>query len=67
MNADDPAFPYLDNEGRDFPGLTKREHIAIQLMAGMMSDPNMIGGRPEFAKSATEAAGALIAELNKPE
>lgn len=57
------AFP-----ARTFPsntGLSKREYIATQCLAGLLGDPDKIGTYPEIAVQAVECADALLAELAK--
>lgn len=64
----DPAFPIVAvnrDETQIWPGLTKREYIALHLMQGIMSGPmNMTLDNIERAASdAVVAANALIRKL----
>ena len=60
-NGYEPASP-CDR----FPGLTKREHFAAQMLAAMLVDPQGVPG-DILAKEAVRAADALLIELEKRE
>ena len=63
-NSDKSAMPTQSNGGDIFGGLTKREMMAMHMMAARISIP----GAPddEFdAKRAVAATDALLAELEK--
>lgn len=47
------------------PGLTKKEHAAIQIMAGLISDGNIKESPESFAEQSVKCAKALFAELEK--
>lgn len=64
-HADDDAFP-SDRSGS--PGLTKREHIATQMMAGLYANPHheaVRAAHADLASLAVEATDALIDALNR--
>ncbi len=68
MNANDAAFPY---DVANNSGLTKREHIATQILAGILAADAGLSVRQEpgmdyhVANLAVWYADALIAELSK--
>ena len=66
-NSDVPAMPLpLGNDttaGCD--GLTKREMMAMHMMAGMLSRSGHSLNESDVAKDATRAADALLAELER--
>lgn len=74
--AHSPAFPCADLNQDGTPynqwfGLTKREHIATELFAAMITTsgaPALLGigpGEDQFARAAVKLADVLIAELAK--
>lgn len=69
-NANKPANSAVlighNNTRVYYGGLTKREHIATEIMAGFASDPTMDGPKT-CAEIAVEWAEALLAELEKRE
>ncbi len=67
MNPQEPAFPV---DGTHIMGLTKREFIAIQLMAGLLSNVGNHTTEAVFIYAAHKAVcftDALMAELSKPQ
>lgn len=66
VNGAEPAFP-----SPGFRGLTKREHVATQLLAGMLAGQLMVQGGPlgpralETAQLAVALADVLLLELAK--
>jgi len=71
--GDQPAYSntYKNNDGTlDYEsGMTIREKIAAQCLAGILSNPDKSmnhWGYDEFAMSAVRSADALIVELSKP-
>ena len=66
--GDQPAFPRQDDVyDHGCTGLTKREHAAIQIMAGFAANHEMNEMDTErLAKLAVEEADALMDELEKP-
>lgn len=68
-NPNDPAFASPKREGFESLintlGLTKREYFAALAMSGMLANSQRIGRNDEYAKTAVNAADALIAEMNK--
>ncbi|MBW4633912.1 MAG: hypothetical protein KME30_19015 [Iphinoe sp. HA4291-MV1] len=61
--SDRPAFP-----SNHHPGLSKREYIAVQFMAVLMSDQrNLSETYSAIAKNAIVAADAFLAELANEE
>ena len=66
-NSDVPAMPLpLGNDttaGCD--GLTKREMMAMHMMAGMLSKSGHSLNESDVAMDATRAADALLAELER--
>lgn len=69
----EPAYPSLKNTGESYAGLSKREHIAALLLAGLLSNPNVVKGPTladrhyyaEADKVAVRMANALIIELSR--
>lgn len=62
-----PAFP-SDRSPTYRPGLSTRDHIAIQIMASIMAgsgDSITHKGLQSYAKQAYAAADALLEESNK--
>lgn len=68
-NGNDCAFPMMDHSPSTGPnfyyGLTKREYFAIQIMAGLASDPNFNTASGTSAEISVRGADALLAELAK--
>jgi hypothetical protein len=86
-NANSPAMPAKamftsdgkvhdfqcgDNAQFCFPGMTKREMIAMNAMQGLLSDPNYVElydtpeeWRKNIVEASVEFADALLAELDK--
>lgn len=62
-NGDEPAYPSV--EKNDWHGLTKRESMAMQIMAGVQFCPDM--NRHDMARIAVSRADALLAELARTE
>jgi len=70
--ADQPAHPRTIQfvttrqppHSQSFPGMTLREHAAIQIASGLCADPQFMG---EIAPNAVCLADALMAELEKPQ
>ena len=60
-NGDASAFPFEGESMLEW-GLTKREYIAVQIMASLLSDPAAIRCRDiyQLAKDANECADALL-------
>jgi hypothetical protein len=64
-NANESAFVAINMDGR-YDGLTKREYMATQLMAGLLANSSNIDNlMTDDATLAVEAADALLAELAK--
>ena len=72
-NADMPAIPIVNSDGAAVrygtagltaDGLTKREIVAMHMMAHLMPDQNFESYASQ-AKSAVLAADALLAELGR--
>ena len=72
-NANETAYPCVDNEGMGDPGLTKREAFAMAAMQGLLSSTNYpasINGVDacEYklcASASVLQADALLVELDK--
>lgn len=71
-NGDMPAMPVdrCDSDAIEagiqvFSGLTKREMMAMHMMASVMLRNDVTGTLCDFAEVATEAADALLAELER--
>ena len=69
-NSDMPAMPFIEKPEYqwNYSGLTKREHIAIAAMQGMLANPAMIDIHNKesiewIAKHARGQADALLKEL----
>lgn len=67
-NADVPAYP--PNPRSSYSGLTKREHIAIELMRGLLVNPSegwAVSGETvaRAAKAARIGADELLKELEE--
>ena len=73
--GNEPAYPLtIPPQGNfegvlPYDGMTIREKIAAQCLAGILSNPDKSmnhWGYDEFAMSAVRSADALIVELSKP-
>ena len=74
-NADMPAMPLLLDTKMSpsggsvaddyFEGLTKREMMAMHMMAGMLSKSGHSLNESDVARDAVRAADALLAELER--
>ena len=71
-NGDMPAMPITLKDGEvwsedcDYAnGLTKREMMAMHMMAGMLSKFDHSLNESDVARDATRAADALLAELER--
>lgn len=66
-NADMPAMPATLATGEVFEGLTKREKIAIHMMASLIQNGaiNEIGNEDWYAKRACQLSDFLLEELDK--
>ena len=66
-NADQPAFPadlFQKNNGSS--GLTKREHVAAMICAGLCANPALKDSSSrQLADLAKDQADALLAALEK--
>ncbi len=63
--GNEPAFP-INTEGGIFRGLTKREHVATQILAGSLGGLFISKDTKELSvRLAVEYADALLAELEK--
>ena len=58
--SDQPAFPARDEQTR---GMTIREYIATQIMAGITDGTEDAVSLPYTAQTAVQAADALLAAL----
>jgi hypothetical protein len=66
IDPDSNAFPSKSSDGSVSSGLTKREYIATQIFASLLtSEKYNRGYGDETAKEAISFADALIAQLNK--
>lgn len=71
--GDIPAYPVPNNTKSWHLGLTKREAIAKDALAGMLADPNCTNKphatlsewQKEIARQATQLADALLEQLAK--
>ena len=64
MKADDRCFPVSDGNAVYDPGLTVRDHIAIEAMKGMLCDFDH-GHISKVAERAYKMADAMIEESEK--
>ena len=71
-NGDMPAMPITLKDGEAWSedcdyanGLTKREIMAMHMMAGMLSKSGHSLNESDVARDATRAADALLAELER--
>jgi hypothetical protein len=61
-NNGGPAFPNLGyNKEANYNGMSLRDYFAGQALAGMLSNPECITGRPAVAVHAYGYADAMIA------
>lgn len=68
-DPNEPAFSGTPTKEFPFPkpGLTKREHTAIEILRGLMACPDVHGNPVQLAGDAVRTADALIAALNRTE
>ena len=70
-NSDMPAMPIQELDRQGLPiaeacyGLTKREMIAMHIMAGMLADSNVCDEPENVAKVAIHFTDALLTELEE--
>ena len=70
-NGDMPSMPFQSCGPDGLPsyeaefGLTKREMMAMHMMAGMLSKSGHSLNESDVARDATRAADALLAELER--
>lgn len=67
-NADMPAAPFVLPQGvvaQPFVGLTKREMMAMHMMASIQASGGLYDWFESMAKDAAAMADALLAELEK--
>ena len=67
VNGRKGAFTCAD-QGMHQPGLTKREYMATQIMAGYVANTDLVAnfiGEAEMARDVVAAADALLAELEE--
>ena len=73
-NSDMPAMPVFDSsgcpslygdDGVEAKGLTKREMMAMHILAGFLSDCEFDVTKQTAAEMAVEQADALLAELER--
>ncbi len=66
MKADKNVFPYELGDGTVYTGLTARDYIAIQAMAGISANPELNDWSIEqIAELAYKQADAMIEESKK--
>ena len=66
-NADMPAMPITEEQAQDadMQGLTKREMMAMHMMAACRARYSNYASWEDIAKDAREMADALLAELER--
>lgn len=78
-NGDLPAMPltgdaYTDLSGHihksygynpECLGMTKREMMAMHIMSGLVSDPNVDGAQEDIAEAAVKLTDALLRKLGE--
>jgi len=62
-NGDLSAMPTQSNGGDIYGGLTKREMMAMHIMAGLQVNPSVDMGERAMATISVICADALLAEL----
>jgi hypothetical protein len=55
-----PAFPPMHNPDTHQSGMSLRDWFAGQALAGLLADPNVLGGAPEVANTAYRFADAML-------
>ena len=66
MKADKNVFPYELGDGTVYTGLTARDYIAIQVVAGLSANVNLISNSYEdMADFAYKQADAMIKRSEK--
>lgn len=65
----EPAYPFVSEDGYPHVGLTKREYFAGLAMQGLLSNSSVIkdnnGKLDNYGKAAVELADALLEALNE--
>lgn len=67
-NGDLPATPITQEQAQDADtwGMTKREEMAMHIMAGLCANPELVNwSSKNYAEHARARADALLAELEK--
>ena len=64
-NADMPAMPTQNGGGDIYGGFTKREMMAMHMMAASRSRGSIYSSWVDMAMDAIEMADALLAELER--
>lgn len=62
-NNDTPAFPTKLHDTFEYVGLTKREYLAGQIAAGLVSNPEFLSDLKKCHRMAVELADSLLYEL----
>ncbi len=62
-NSNTPAFPTKLHDTFEYVGLTKREYVASQIAAGLMSNPEFLSDVKKCHRMAVELADSLLYEL----
>ncbi|MGL5726593.1 MAG: hypothetical protein ACRCYD_01905 [Plesiomonas sp.] len=67
-NGDRPAMPLHNADlglgGSDL-GMTKREMMAMHIISGLVSDPNVNGTQEDIAEAAVKLTDALLRKLGE--
>ncbi|MGL5281999.1 MAG: hypothetical protein ACRC8W_09700 [Plesiomonas shigelloides] len=67
-NGDRQAMPLHNADlglgGSDL-GMTKREMMAMHIMSGLVSDPNVDGAQEDIAEAAVKLTDALLRKLGE--
>ena len=63
MNSQQPAFP--DHENSNYQGLSKREYMATQILAGILAAGNKHDEGVDKAAYAVVMTNRLLKELDK--
>lgn len=61
----DPFAPHVTNPDAPVSGMTIREHMAVEFMKGLLSDPNIRDSSVEISAAALKCVDALLVALNK--